>query len=54
MLEMDPNNDQVLFAATTKGLYKTTNGGAIWSKAIAENIKFYDVKFKPGSSTLGS
>ena len=51
MLEMNPTNDQELFAATSKGLYRTTNGGTFWIKVIPESIKFYDVKFKPGTAT---
>ncbi|NNF36064.1 MAG: hypothetical protein HKN68_18310 [Saprospiraceae bacterium] len=49
MLTMDPNNDQVLFAATNRGLYKTSNGGSSWTRVLSTST-IYDVKFKPGSS----
>lgn len=45
-LEIHPDNDQILFAATEKGLWKTSNGGTTWN--LAEGGWFYDVKFKPG------
>ncbi|WP_235293981.1 3-coathanger stack domain-containing protein [Portibacter lacus] len=47
-LEMDPNDANHLLAATTEGLYRTTDGGNNWTKK--RNGKIYDVKFKPGSS----
>ena len=48
-LVMDPNNANTLFAATSDGLYKTTNGGTSWTQVRTGRI--YDVNFKPGSST---
>ena len=48
-LEMDPNNDQVLFAATSIGLFKTIDGGETWNNEL--NALVFDVKFKPGSSS---
>lgn len=48
-LEMDPNNANVLLAATSKGLFRTENAGASWSKVL--DYRTYEVKFKPGSST---
>ena len=49
-LAMDPNNANVLLAATTKGLYRTANAGATWTEVL--DFKTYEVKFKPGSSTI--
>ena len=31
---VDPQNDQILFAATTRGVYKTTNGGTTWVRWV--------------------
>ncbi len=42
-----PTNASILFAATSNGLYKTTNGGDTWTRVI--NQKIYDVEFKPGT-----
>jgi len=48
-LEMDPNNANVLYAATSDGLWKTTDGGDSWTQIRTGRI--YDVNIKPGSST---
>lgn len=53
-LEMDPNDADVLYAATSVGLYKTSNGGESWSM-ISDNGDdeiVYDVAIKPGSSDV--
>jgi hypothetical protein len=47
-LVMDPNNAEVLLAATNKGLFRTFNGGFSWTEVINELC--YDVIYKPGSS----
>ena len=48
-LAQHPTNSNILIAATSDGLYRTTNGGASW---VQERTgKHYDVVFKPGSST---
>jgi photosystem II stability/assembly factor-like uncharacterized protein len=49
-MAMDPNNDNVILAATTAGLYRTTDGGGSWTRVRAGI--FFDVKFAPGSSTI--
>lgn len=48
-LTQSPTDPEVLIAATSVGLYRTTNGGSTWTKEIAGT--FYDVKFKPGDGT---
>jgi len=45
----DPNNNFLLYAATTNGLYKTTDGGTNWTLLTGTN--FIDLEFKPGTST---
>lgn len=47
-LVADPNNPDILLAATSQGMFRTTNGGQTWdSRSI--NLT-YDVAFRPGSS----
>ncbi|HEY9114793.1 MAG TPA: T9SS type A sorting domain-containing protein, partial [Bacteroidales bacterium] len=48
---LDPNDDETILAATTDGLYKTTNGGTNWTKLTT--YEFIDMEYKPGNfSTL--
>lgn len=50
-LMMNPTNSNILYAATTDGLYKTDNAGSTWSKVLTGNVT--DAEFKPGNpSTL--
>lgn len=48
-LVQSPTNSSILIAATSKGLYRTTNGGISWSLVSAPE-RFYDVEWKPNSS----
>ena len=48
-LVQDPNNANILLAATSNGLFKTVNGGASWYEVLSGRIS--DVKYRPGSST---
>ncbi|WP_248574874.1 GEVED domain-containing protein [Flavobacterium sp. H122] len=41
-----PTNPNVLWVATSAGLYKTTNAGVAWTNVLSGNIK--DMKLKPG------
>lgn len=53
-LAQDPTNAAVLLAATTKGIFRTTDGGTTWSESFCDGTRgkiVYDVKFKPGSSS---
>ena len=43
-----PNQPATLFAATTKGLYTTTNNGTTWKQSLA-TYTIFDLKFKPGT-----
>lgn len=49
-LLIDPSNNQVLYAATTTGLFKSTDAGASWT--LKNTGGFKDIAFKPGSSTI--
>jgi photosystem II stability/assembly factor-like uncharacterized protein len=46
-LLIDPNNDETILAATSAGLFKTTNGGTTWSNQLF-NAYFIDLEYKPG------
>jgi len=50
-LKMDPANSTVLWAATTEGLYKTTNGGNQWT--LSHNMLMaMDVVIDPANSSI--
>ncbi|MFZ4520490.1 MAG: T9SS type A sorting domain-containing protein [Bacteroidales bacterium] len=46
-LLLSPANNAILYAATSDGLYKTTNAGTNWTKI--STIVFIDMEFKPGT-----
>jgi photosystem II stability/assembly factor-like uncharacterized protein len=43
-----PSSSNTLFAATTSGIYRTTNGGTSWTQ-VETDTRFTDIEFKPGS-----
>ncbi|WP_445456075.1 GEVED domain-containing protein [Flavobacterium sp. HNIBRBA15423] len=43
---MHPTNSNILWVATSVGVYKTINAGSSWTNVLAGNIK--DIKLKPG------
>ena len=50
-IAMCPTNSNILIVATYQnGIYRTTNGGSTWTNYESGNF-FYDVVWKPGSST---
>jgi uncharacterized repeat protein (TIGR01451 family) len=49
-LVIDPTNPQVLFAATSNGIYKTANGGTSWT--MIQTGYFIDIELKPGNSQI--
>jgi photosystem II stability/assembly factor-like uncharacterized protein len=49
-LLIHPTNNQILFAATSDGIYKTTNGGINWTLKTINN--WIDMEFKPGDPTI--
>ena len=49
-LLLDPNDNNTLFAATTDGVYKTTNAGTNWSQLTT--TAFIDMEFKPGDPSI--
>lgn len=48
-LIMDPDNPETLLAATSVGLFRTTNGGTNWTNVV--NLSFVDVIANPNPST---
>ncbi len=46
-LLLDPNNNQILIAATSNGVFKTINGGTTWNTQLS-TIDFIDMEYKPG------
>lgn len=52
-LIQDPNNSNVLLAATSHGLYRTTDGGNTWALCDMPDddvTMVYDIEYRPGSS----
>ncbi|MCX6303544.1 MAG: hypothetical protein NT040_01110 [Bacteroidetes bacterium] len=48
-LAQNPVNASILIAATSAGIFRTTNGGTTW--VLEQSGKYFDIEFKPGSST---
>ncbi len=49
-LLINPVNPNIVFAATSAGLFRTTNAGTTWSTMVGG--PFTDVEFKPGNPTI--
>ena len=49
-IAIDPNNDQVILAATRTGVFRTSDGGATWSLRTATEM--LDIAFHPTNSSL--
>ncbi len=49
-LAINPLNHNMIIAATSDGLYKSTDAGETWSRRRAGNFK--DVHFRPGDSSI--
>ena len=49
-LIMHPADNNIILAATSGGLYKTTNGGQTWVRSVNGNFK--EVVFKPGNPDI--
>ena len=46
---MDPSDPNVLLAATSDGIYKTTNAGTTWTQKLTGN--FYDIEANPHNNS---
>ena len=49
-LAQDPNNANVLIAATSVGIYRTSNAGQSWT--LSQTGRTYEIKYKLGSSNI--
>ena len=49
-LIMNPSNPDILYAATSAGIYKTTNAGTNWTRIRTGG--FIDIEFKPGNPSI--
>ena len=49
-LIQSPTNASLLIAATSEGLYRTTNGGGSWELVSPNTDRYFDIEWKPGSS----
>ena len=45
---IDPNNASIMIAATSQGIYKSSDGGVSWALK-SNSLEFVDMDFKPGS-----
>jgi len=52
-LLMDPNNSNVLIAATSWGVYKTEDGGEAWDHQLT-GTEFIDMEYRPGDFNVMS
>ena len=50
-LVQSPTSSNTLLAATSNGLFRTTNGGSSWSLVSPNSNTYFDIEWKPGSST---
>jgi len=46
-LIINPSSTSTIIAATSNGIYRTTNGGTSWTQV--QTGSFYDLEFKPGT-----
>jgi photosystem II stability/assembly factor-like uncharacterized protein len=47
VLRIDPSDHNVVYAGTTEGLWKTTDGGAAWKRMTGANVVVNDVMIDP-------
>ncbi len=47
---IDPNNNSVIYAASTSGMYKSTDGAATWTRKAIGGFK--DLVFKPNNPSI--
>ncbi len=49
-LTMHPTNSNILFACTSEGLFRTSDGGNSWTGVQTTGGRFYNMKFKPNDT----
>jgi len=45
---IDPNNASIMIAATSQGIYKSSDAGVNWVLNTIDNFNYIDLDFKPG------
>lgn len=52
-LLIDPSNSNKLIAATSEGVFYSTNSGSTWTQSTGtSNNTVYDIEFKPGNTSV--
>jgi photosystem II stability/assembly factor-like uncharacterized protein len=49
-LIQSPYDANVLLAATSKGIYRTANGGSSWTRVSSDEDRYYDIEWRYGST----
>ena len=52
MMVINPFDAQSILAATSSGIYRTTDGGNFWVRTSPNNTYYKDIKYKPGDSSI--
>lgn len=47
-----PNNDDIIYAATDRGFFKSNNGGSTWKGTMIKNLNTPDLKIHPSNSNI--
>jgi photosystem II stability/assembly factor-like uncharacterized protein len=47
MLRMDPRDHKIVYAGTTEGLWKTSDGGTSWKRTTSDRVTINDVLIDP-------
>ena len=52
MMAMHPNNPDTILAATSGGIFKTTDGGNSWTRTSSNTDHYKDLRLKPGDPNI--
>jgi len=52
MMDRSSTDPNFILAATNRGIFKTTDGGAHWVRKSGDESAFKDIKFKPADSNI--
>ena len=52
MLKQDPTNENIVYAGTTEGLWKTTDLGKGWKRVSNPDVVVNDVMIDPRDSSV--
>lgn len=51
-LIQSPVDANVLLAATSKGIYRTADGGNSWNLVSSDSARYYDIEWRPNSTAM--